>query len=92
MLGDRQLWRHAGWRGGAPLLAGCREENGLEPWKIVTGLSTFLGNYSPDELAEYSGRMVRDIRSEFRTRIQAQIMDARLTVNKRCYRLPQNSN
>ena len=26
MLGDRQLWRHAGWCDGAPLLAGCREE------------------------------------------------------------------
>jgi hypothetical protein len=26
MLGGRQLWRHAGWSDGAPLLAGCREE------------------------------------------------------------------
>jgi hypothetical protein len=26
MLGDRQLRKHAGWSGGAPLLAGCREE------------------------------------------------------------------
>src|SRR6266852_4938935 len=26
MLGDRQLWRHAGWSNGAPLLTGCREE------------------------------------------------------------------
>jgi len=26
MLGDRQLWRHAGCVDGAPLLAGCREE------------------------------------------------------------------
>lgn len=43
-------------------------------------------HYSPDQLAEYSGHMVRDIRAEFQTRIQAQIMDARLTVNKRCYR------
>src|ERR1700692_248695 len=26
MLRDRQLWRHADWCDGAPLLAGCREE------------------------------------------------------------------
>lgn len=50
----------------------------------LTAKKRLEGNYSPDELAEYSGRTVRDIRSEFRTRIQAQIMDARLTVNRRC--------
>ena len=37
MLGDRQLWRHADWCDGAPLLAGCREEyhastNWAEEW------------------------------------------------------------
>src|ERR1700736_2947613 len=26
ILGDRQLWRHADWCDGAPLLVGCREE------------------------------------------------------------------
>jgi hypothetical protein len=59
----------------------------LEEQKLRGGLEAtkrLEGNYSPDELTEYSGRMVRGIRSEFRTRIQAQIMDARLTLNKRC--------
>lgn len=50
----------------------------------LTAKKQLEGNFSPDDLAEYSGRMIRDIRAEFRTRIQAQIMDARVTVNKRC--------
>jgi hypothetical protein len=59
----------------------------LEEQKFRDGLMAtkrLEGNPSPDELTAYSERMVRGIRSEFRTRIQAQIVDARVTVNKRC--------
>jgi hypothetical protein len=44
------------------------------------------GNYSPDEVAQYSASMIRRFREEFRTKIQAQIVDARVTANKRCNR------
>lgn len=44
------------------------------------------GNYSPDEVAQYSALMIKRFREEFRTKIQAQIVDARVTANKRCNR------
>ncbi|MGY3618401.1 hypothetical protein [Bradyrhizobium sp. USDA 10063] len=60
-----------------------------EERRVRAGFETkrrLQGNYSDDDVAQYSALMIRRFREEFRTKIQAQIVDARVTVNKRCNR------